>query len=179
MSPVEFQTQMNRLSETFGKQAYGTERAGLIWREVKDFSGAWLERTVDDFIGAMRHAPLLPDFANAVSAERERTWKREKAQHSKEAEYAMKSLYSSGDLSMICKTITSRIEGEMPDADFGKFLKMINSAPVTELSCRTCDGSGLVFDKDERGYEFVFRCFCREGEKKPKVYPVYVRGGTR
>lgn len=72
MNQQEFQNQMNRLAETFGKAAYGTERAKLIWREVKDLGAHWLERVVDEFIGG-RSAPLLNEFRDAIAKERERS----------------------------------------------------------------------------------------------------------
>jgi hypothetical protein len=62
MTESEFLSQMSRLISTFGKVAYSTERATLVWRLVKDLPAEWFEATCDEFIGSMRQAPLIPDL---------------------------------------------------------------------------------------------------------------------
>lgn len=78
MNQQEFTQQLIRLQENFGKTAYSTERAKLLWGEVKDLAPDWFIGVVDDFIGSLRHAPLIPDFAEQASMERERLRKIEK-----------------------------------------------------------------------------------------------------
>jgi hypothetical protein len=78
MEPNFFQRQINRLTEQFGKGAYGTERAHIIWKAVKDLPDAWMEGVVDRFIGESRHAPLLPEFREEIAKERERNRSRER-----------------------------------------------------------------------------------------------------
>lgn len=76
MSPQEFGAQIDRLKRTFGDRAYPEERNRLIYREVKDFDRRWLESVVDGLIANCRQAPILADFAQVISAEKERVWKK-------------------------------------------------------------------------------------------------------
>lgn len=78
MTESHFSQQLTRLQENFGRTAYSTERTKLLWREVKDLSPEWLTGVVDSFIGSMRHAPLIPDFSEQASTERERLRRLEK-----------------------------------------------------------------------------------------------------
>jgi hypothetical protein len=78
VTEIEFSQQLNRLQETFGKSAYGTERVKLIWKEVKDLAPDWFASVVGGFIGTLRQAPLLPDISERASQERERLWRIEK-----------------------------------------------------------------------------------------------------
>lgn len=71
MNHAEFQTQMARLCETFGKVAYGTERTKLIWREVQSLEARWFESAIDGFIGD-RTAPMLGEFRQAAAGARRR-----------------------------------------------------------------------------------------------------------
>lgn len=86
MTAQEFQRQIGRLVETYGKEAYATERCKLIWREVRDFDAAWWEQTVDHFIGDCRFPPLMPEIREKASFERERIYRTEKAAYRKQAD---------------------------------------------------------------------------------------------
>lgn len=94
MTESEFQTQFTRLVDTFGKTAYSTERAKMIWNTVKPLSGDWFKRTCDSFIGSLRHAPLLPDFEDAAVNERERVqiFGRALEREAREAEWAREAV---------------------------------------------------------------------------------------
>lgn len=80
MNQAEFQTQVNRLSNTFGKTHFGSERLMLLWKRVQSFSSAWFQRTIDDLISTHRQPPLPNDFETAISMERERLWKEQKGE---------------------------------------------------------------------------------------------------
>lgn len=75
---------MERLINTFGKNAYGEERTKLIWREVKGFSFYWWQKTTDHLILECRQAPLLEQFGPLIAEERERLWKIQKKIKQKE-----------------------------------------------------------------------------------------------
>ena len=77
MNPQRFANQINRLAKQFSS-AFSEERVKLIWREVGQLSDEWFETLVDRFIGDLRQAPLLPDFREAASIERDRLWEIEK-----------------------------------------------------------------------------------------------------
>lgn len=79
MDRDKFQTQIGRLGARWPK-AHPTEFIALLWREVKDLSDEWLVRTVDELIGSCRQAPLMPDFRQYSSTEKERMWARQKHQ---------------------------------------------------------------------------------------------------
>lgn len=57
---------------------YNKDRGDLIWREVQQLSDEWMVRTVDLFIGEYERPPLMPQFREQISKERERLWVIEK-----------------------------------------------------------------------------------------------------
>lgn len=130
MSEIEFSTQMNRLAETFGKAAYGTERVKLIWKEVGALNVDWFKSLIDLMIGTMRQAPLLPDFHDAVLRERERIWQETK-QDERHAAKTWTSQFSAEDEKMMSQTILKRLKREISDDDWASFqnlLKRMESA---------------------------------------------------
>lgn len=128
MTWAEFETQMNRLTETFGKAAYSKERVGLIWREVQSYSRAWMERTIDDMIGSHRTAPLLPEFREATARERERLWSAEKKQHESDANAFWNGTYHPDEVKAVCQVIKDRMRGGVPDDSWNSFLKVLRGA---------------------------------------------------
>lgn len=183
MIDEQFQFQMNRLITQFGKSSYSTERIKLICREVRGLSALWFEKLVDQFIGECRHAPLLPEFREEIAKERERIHRIEKDSHAKDAEEFFDGIYMPEDKKTICQYIQKRLRGEISDADFEVFIKHLNHAgkgishKVSEISCRDCDGSGRVFHRNEENYEFVYRCYCPQGQKQAKSYAIWPRNG--
>lgn len=170
-----FMRQVDRLTSTFGKNAYGEERVLLIWREIKDLSDNWAEATVDKLIGEHRYAPLLPEFREEISKERERLWRVEKKQHAKEAKQFYSS-YQADDIKTICAGIVKRVKGDMSDGDFDNLNQLLNYASKhnpndTPVQCRTCKDTGKVFTPGNG----VYRCFCHYGDSQPKVWPVFRR----
>jgi hypothetical protein len=132
MTPQHFQRQMTRLSETFGKQAYGQERVQLLWREVGQLSDEWMTSVTDDFIGGCRQAPLLAEFRERAAIERERLWQIEKRQHTRECEAAMASVFAREEIKSICESIRKIARGGMTDDDRCAFLKSLNGATGIE-----------------------------------------------
>src|SRR3954462_10986965 len=78
MNLQEFDSQVNRLRDTFGDRSYPDERVKIIWREVQSLGRAWFERTIDRLIGEFRKAPMLPDIRFLIAEERERHRQTEK-----------------------------------------------------------------------------------------------------
>lgn len=124
MSPTQFQTQMNRLAETFGGQHYKRERVDLLWRELAQFSDSWLIRIVDKFIGECRMAPLLAEFREEASKERERSHSIEKQRHAQEAKEFMSRLPET-EMRQICKEIRRLSTGCMSDGDKSNFFESL------------------------------------------------------
>jgi hypothetical protein len=124
----QFQSQMNRLVEQFGKQAYGTERCKLIWQVVQDLELAWFTGIVDQFIGECRLPPLMPEFRDAIAKERERLWKIQKQQNEKDAQAFFEGTYDAEDTRTICQTIVKRLTKGVPDEDYANFIKLLNQA---------------------------------------------------
>lgn len=168
-----YQRQMNRLAETFGATQYKPERLELIWREVKDLPEHWMTQTVDQFIGEFRQAPLLPEFREAVSRFREKTWSAEKDRHRRESEAAVKQIFDGEITTSICKTITDRIEGRVSDEIFTGFRKSIRT--LGAASCSHCDDTGLISITAD-GYEYPHRCECSAGQRQSKHIPAYFNG---
>lgn len=128
MTEQEFNTQVQRLVNNFGKQAYSPERALLLWREVNDFSGRWFSNTVDKFIGELKHAPLLPEFREEISKERERLWNQEKDNHKKEVSDFWEGTFHTDEVKSICEKIRRRLKMEASEEEYSQFVKMLNYA---------------------------------------------------
>lgn len=79
MTPQHFQTQMNRLAETFSTAAYKRERTQLIWQEVQDMPEKAFTQLVSRMIAESRQAPLVADFTEAARNERRKQHEARKA----------------------------------------------------------------------------------------------------
>ncbi len=174
MTEAQFQNQMRRLSSQW-PNAYGPERAEIIWREVKDCDDKWFASVVDRFIGELRQPPLMQEFREELSRYREKNWHREKEQHRLESEHAIKSIFDGQWVQSICKDITDRIEGRVSDEIFTDFVRGIGK--LAGVRCRRCGDSGLVWQTDENKFEWVYRCYCPEGERQSKAIPQVSRLG--
>jgi hypothetical protein len=176
MTEQQFQNQINRLANTFGKNIYSTERCKIMWDELGHFSAEWFTKIVGEFIGTLRQAPLMNDFREVAALERERMWTIEKKQHASEANQAMKCLFGASDIAWMCKTIRVRVNGDMSDSDFSNFIRAIENTPkVGELKCcPKCQGTGYLWTTDADGYESVSRCSCPVGAQKSKAIPLGV-----
>lgn len=172
-----FQSQMTRLSRTFGKFAFPEERASLLWREVQWFDDSWFTYVIDGVIGNCRHAPLLSDFSEAISKERERNWEEKKKRSDLEAKEFMQASFPEEDRRWIIQQILKRIGGGMEDSDFSSFLKTLKKtgeAIDPPLLCGNCEDTGLLWGRHKRrGGSFVFKCPCRHGEEDRRNYPYW------
>lgn len=78
MTYQEFEIQLARLRQTFGKNAYdAAPRIEMIWDLVSDLTGAQFKSVADHFVSSSRHAPLPTDFKEAARAERKRAFDEE------------------------------------------------------------------------------------------------------
>lgn len=78
MNAHEFQSQINRLSEHFGKTKYSREFCQLLWKEVEQYPEFWFRSAVDEFIGDLSSSPLIKDFRERLSKEKQKANYREK-----------------------------------------------------------------------------------------------------
>lgn len=179
MRPEEFQGQMDRLIEQFGKKNYADVRVKLIWREVKDLGAYWWEQLVDRFLLTCRQPPLYDELYEEISRERERIYRDEKEKHAKDAKDFYEGTYQPEEVRLICQTIIKRLNHEVSDEYYEKFKEHLTYAAkrisrvVPISNCKHCEGSGLVFIRDADHYEWVYRCLCEMGMRKPKAYPIY------
>lgn len=77
MDRKTFLLQLKRLESCFGNQhreVYNQDRGELIWREVNQLSDEWMVKITDLFIGEFDRPPLMPQFREQISKERERLW---------------------------------------------------------------------------------------------------------
>jgi hypothetical protein len=128
MNMAEFDTQISRLKNTFGDRAYPDERLKLIWREVREFSSGWFEKLVDRLICDSRLPPLLPEFRNEISRERERLWDLQKKQHTQDAKDFYSGKFQPEDAKTICQYIIKRAQGSVSDQDYANFVKHLKYA---------------------------------------------------
>lgn len=171
MNIQEFNTQMQRLVSNFGKNSYPDEKARLIWGEVRDFQGSWLQRAVDRFIGDFRQAPLVQDFREAAAKERERSWSLQKKQHEQDAKDFYAGTYQPEEVRVICQFIIKRMQGGVSDEDWRNFITHLNTSADVSKGCKRCDGEGAVFVDGAVG-----RCICAKGLNRKENWPI-VRSG--
>lgn len=168
MTKDDFVKQMNRLASVFGAQPYAEERRNLIWKEVNALTSVSFARVVDNLIGSHRQAPLLPEIREEASREREVMWHLEKKQHAQDAKEAMRTLFSSDDIKFFCKTIRERVSGDLNDAQFTGFYRMLKEFPGPP-QCKYCEGTGYVWQSLADGGDVVYRCPCPTGDQKPRA----------
>jgi hypothetical protein len=133
MSNAHFQIQIGRLSERW-RGTYVPSLIELIWREVKELPDSWLTKTIDDLIGNSRQAPLLPDFRERISLERERGWRSEKEQYVREAKELFRGTLLPEEQNIIFQTIVKRVNGRLSDQDWSCFLKGLDLLAKTPTS---------------------------------------------
>lgn len=172
MTEQQFQAQMNRLAETYGKSHYGGERTRILWAEIEPYSAGWFQETVTGMIAGSRQAPMISEFRMAIAAERERVWKVEKSQSAEEVRKFRESL-GAEDMKMLFERIIDRMRGRMGDPDFKQFQSALRGISTAgQRMCRYCEDDGVVFCRFA-GNDHVYRCFCAEGRKRRERYPVF------
>jgi len=161
MTQDEFQGQIYRLQEAFGKNAYPTERTALIWRDVRHFDFRWLERTVDELLSSERQAPLPVAFSALAAMERERLYRIEKEKNSAQIE-EFTSSFDAVDIKTICSGILGRVRGQISEPQYDAFKSgLADVANKTPPPCKLCDGSGRKVWYDEKNRVYVAKCSCR------------------
>lgn len=78
MTRDHFRTDMERLIELFPGAYKSNARIEIIWRCVSSLEDQAFTRIVDQLIGSSRQAPMVPDFEQLASIERERAWSQQK-----------------------------------------------------------------------------------------------------
>lgn len=110
---------------------YKPERLTVIWREVGSLSHEAFGRIVDRLIGESRFAPMLPEFREAASIEREKENSAAKKDHTRDSwEFWKGSGQASSspeEQSWMFQAIRQRLKKEMSDDDWNAFMKLIES----------------------------------------------------
>lgn len=128
MRETDFQKEMNRLVEQFGKNSYSPARLQLLWQEVHEFEAIWWARTINQLLLTCRQAPLYPEFADFISRERERQYQFQKKEHQQDAKDFYTGTYQPDDVRTICQTIIQRLQGKISDENYQKFVGTLAEA---------------------------------------------------
>lgn len=131
MNEQAFANQINRLAETYGKNAYSNERVKLIWAGVRNLSQEWLKSTVDAMIGNMRQAPMIPDFIEAARMEFNRNHEQAKS-HERVNAKEWVSNFSTEDEKMMAGMIVRRMNKGVSEPDWENFLRMLDGMAAAE-----------------------------------------------
>jgi hypothetical protein len=166
---------MNRLREQW-RSAYSDARIALIWREVQHMSPQTWSGLVDRFLGEATHAPLIPAIREAMAKDREYQAEQDRVKNKRETETAMRALFDADIIGSICKTISDRIEGNVPDETFSSFRKGIQKLATVE-QCGRCEDRGLHWLTGEGGNEYPYRCRCAAGMRQsPRIPLISIEG---
>lgn len=126
MTRQEFETQIQRLINTYGKSHYPEERIKLLWQDTCNYSVVWLQQTITKFIAESARAPLIVEFRQEVSIERERLWALEKAEYSDNIEELITYSLKNSEIKEIVQAILRRMSREFPDNDWDFLLDDLN-----------------------------------------------------
>ena len=66
MTAIEFQVQINRVTDTWGEKSYPKPRMDEIWGVLKNESPGIAGRAITWLIQTQRAAPMIPDFLKAL-----------------------------------------------------------------------------------------------------------------
>lgn len=124
MTLPEFSVQLDRLRNVYGDKFYPDERIKILWEEIKGFPMPWLDRVVSLWIGDRKDPPLMPQFREEMSKERERTHFVAKKEQSKDAREIWSTL-SGDEIQNICGLTRRRMAGGMNDIDWSNFQKTL------------------------------------------------------
>lgn len=158
----DFDREIERLRNTFGKTPFSNDRLALAWNEVKDLSAPWFNRWVDFWLSNERQAPLPKDFREATSVERERLYESDKQKQKLDVE-DYQSMLSDDQTSMLLKTIVKRMNGQVPDDQWKHVVSgcelIANGQVVKGKVCTKCDNTTIETYFDGK-YENRRLCTC-------------------
>ncbi len=117
----------------------------------------------------------MEEFRREISFEREKTYQFQKAKDQQESIRAMKALFDHEQIQSMCATIQDRMKGDVTDETFNHFKFGLAKLANIDRACSQCDGTGYVFKIDQDSYEWTYRCYCMQGDKKPSSYPRFER----
>lgn len=149
MTYLEFNAGMLRLKNTYEAKYYPPERVKVLWHEIQGFSSQWFMHVVDEFIGSMRQAPLLNEFREAMSKEREKVAYKDKMQHSQDAHDFFNATYQDDDIAEICTNIRKIIRGVSSPKETEQYIQLLqhaadnNRPPVTRSAHNATGKAGL------------------------------------
>jgi hypothetical protein len=128
MTGTEFDSQMARMDSRW-KNTYSDELKRILWNDFKGLSKDSFARIVSKLIGEERYAPLMPEFRREAAVERERSWKHQKSDHTREATEFMSGLKTSTseEESWMFQAIIKRMKSEFSDSDWAAFMKLIET----------------------------------------------------
>lgn len=128
MSENHFQMQIARIERQFGK--YGTERASLLWRDVKEFSDNWFTKTVDKLLAQCRQIPIPSDFYDEMARERERLYKIEKDERNETVAAYEADNFGDEEKKWMYQNIREMFMGKYSDEDAKKQIKVYENASM-------------------------------------------------
>lgn len=132
MTRDEFIKHVNRLASCFGATPFSEERRMLIWAAVKNLSEPWFKATVDNMIGSLRQAPLVPDFVEAARFELNRIHEETKRTERGAINERWVSQFTREDERMMADMIRKRLAKQVPDDQWESFLSMLDGMAAAE-----------------------------------------------
>lgn len=168
MDRLTFNSQMERLRNTYGKERYPTERLTVLWRAFQSVPDREFEDAVDQCIASLRSAPLVDELEEQVAKARERVreaMSRDAVQGRSFVGILEAAANTSEESSAFAKTCVRLLKE-----------KKTYTARQWEEACgyldQTAQGLNPVCSycfREQYVYrpEGFYRCTCREGQKLP------------
>ncbi len=121
-------------------------------------------------VGNLRFAPVVENFREAVSIERERVHNLTKRIYRDDAkEFYAGAKISDDDVAMFMKTIRGRMTRQVNDNEWDAFMGLLNSVcGHSPTVCKKCSGAGILFESGD----YVNRCRCPIGRNDPRRFPI-------
>jgi hypothetical protein len=170
-----FDSQINHLKEIFGHQRFSDERCNIIFNEMKKLDRQVIEQVFKDLISNAKQSPVLKDFQESISRQRESGWNKEKKQHTSN----LKSFFSEERVAKLLGTLRENLSlpseerRAKTDAFIDGFESTRSKNPSMFSGCPECADSGVVYLKEESpvfGGQFfntVYACNCSFGNQHP------------
>lgn len=179
IDPKIFNEQIIRLRGCFGDRAYPDDRAKVIWDEVKFLNNDWLKKTVDKFIGELRQAPLLIEFREAASRERNLRHAVDKGEYSQGAQEFFSGSMHPEETKSLFAAVVSRLNGTLSQEKWDEHKEIVKNMVASSSQkkrCPWCDDSGVVYAESlQNKNTYTFLCGCSIGSRLNYPYPKWNR----
>jgi hypothetical protein len=164
--------QIVRLKKAFGDAKYQDERIDLLWRDAQAFDARWLITVVENAIRTLKDVNWTEEITKKRERDAENRKQRDRQQWN---DLDRTSIFTNKEVAEHFNVIRGIINGRITPQQGRQYAEMVEGAlsEVRPRLCSYCRNEGLVFERDDRGYETVYKCHCPKGQMRQERYSTY------